>query len=932
MKMKGVTMVSEGTVEPWFTSEQSAGLRDFWQVYTAHYDQLVKVSLDATLADPVFGPMIRSIPPEVLKVEEAQGLERLRLAIFEGNWAPYEIKLRADGALYAKMGIAYEALSQLTKAYLRELYSLMVKTFCPEPERLAEAIVVTQSFIDKAMNIIVAQYLKTKEDSIKEGEEDLATTLDSIGDAVLATDTAGCIKRINPVAEKLTGWKLEECKGKPLVEIFHIVNEETGETAENPVERVLKERTTIGLANHTVLISRDGTRYPIADSAAPIRGIDGQIRGVVLVFRDVTEEHRAEQALRKSERTLTATLDSIHEGVSIVENGGTILFANRMAHKITGLLLQNQSREQWGAISNVFYADAKTPCPPQERPVGRALRGEVVRDLDLYYLAPSVPEGGVYLNINANPILDKDGTQLGAVCTYRDVSYRKRLEEARAESRRVQEASRLKSEFLANMSHELRTPLNSIIGFSELLHDEEVGHLSPKQKEFLGDILTSGRHLLQLINDVLDLSKVEAGKIEFQPEKLELPKVINEVNSVLRTVAASKNIKIEVSVEPELKEIVLDPGRLKQVLYNYLSNALKFTPNNGKIRVCVMSEGRDTFRLEVEDNGIGISEKDLGKLFTEFQQLDAGTAKKHAGTGLGLALTKRLVEAQGGNVGVKSSLHQGSTFYAILPRCAELTNPLPKPLIIEPDNPDASRVLVVEDDPGDRSRIVQLLVGAGYAVETASTGLQAISMSRQKHYDAVTLDLLLPDMNGLEVLRSIQGNSQVPPVVIITVVTENATAGFAVHDTLSKPLDGSNLLISLQRAGVTPEKTNKILLVDDDPRSLKLISATLEQLGYQTSCFQTAEEALVASTKEKAAAIVLDLVMPEIDGFQFLARFRQLQNNAAIPVLIWTNKELTRDEHLGLYSSAQAVIQKGAGTSELVAALRGYLNEAKRTK
>jgi PAS domain S-box-containing protein len=234
----------------------------------------------------------------------------------------------------------------------------------------------------------------------------------------------------------------------------------------------------------------------------------------------------------------------------------------------------------------------------------------------------------------------------------------------------AEQASRAKSSFLANMSHELRTPLNAIIGFAELLHDGVVRPGTPQHKEFLGDILTSGHHLLQLVNDVLDLSKVEAGKLEFHPEPVVVEDVVRQVLATLRTLAVDKGIRIETEIDPDLREIVIDASRLKQILYNYVSNALKFTHEGGRISVRARPDGAGMFRIEVEDSGIGISADDIGRLFGEFQQLDAGAAKKHAGTGLGLALTKRLVEAQGGSVGVHSSVGAGSTFYAVLPQQA----------------------------------------------------------------------------------------------------------------------------------------------------------------------------------------------------------------------------------------------------------------------
>ncbi|MFL5656630.1 MAG: ATP-binding protein [Ktedonobacteraceae bacterium] len=230
------------------------------------------------------------------------------------------------------------------------------------------------------------------------------------------------------------------------------------------------------------------------------------------------------------------------------------------------------------------------------------------------------------------------------------------------------QANQSKSVFLASMSHELRTPLNGIIGFSQLLHDEVVGPLSEEQKDYLGDVLASGRHLLALINELLDLAKVEAGKMTFSPEVVDLEQLAGEGCNSLGPLAAHKGIHVEIQVDPTLSEVRLDPAKFKQVLYNYLSNAIKFTPERGQVTVTIRPQDEETFVLEVEDTGIGIPPEDIGRLFVEFQQLDTGPAKKNQGTGLGLALTRRLVEAQGGSVGVRSTLGQGSIFFAILPR------------------------------------------------------------------------------------------------------------------------------------------------------------------------------------------------------------------------------------------------------------------------
>ncbi len=365
-------------------------------------------------------------------------------------------------------------------------------------------------------------------------------------------------------------------------------------------------------------------------------------------------------------------------------------------------------------------------------------------------------------------------------------------------------ASAYKSQFLASMSHELRTPMNAIIGFAELLLDRPRGFDATQQREFLGHILNSSRHLLQLINDVLDLSKVEAGKVEFHPEPLSISRTIDEVLGILRTTASERRVTVTTSVDPAADEATLDPSRLKQVLYNFMSNALKFTAAGGRVEVRVTPESDELVRLEVADTGVGISADDLARLFTEFQQVGS-VHQRAAGTGLGLALTRRLVEAQGGSVGVRSKLGEGSVFHAILPRRRAGNGTQKLQLADAPDG--AARVLIVEDDRAEQKLMAEALARAGYAVEVATTGAQALRATAERSFDAVTLDLLLPDMSGLDVLRQVRagGRNQAVPVVVITMVAERGVvAGFAVHEVLSKPLEPEILLEALGRANVLP--------------------------------------------------------------------------------------------------------------------------------
>ena len=641
---------------------------------------------------------------------------------------------------------------------------------------------------------------------------------------------------------------------------------------------------------------------------------------------------RAKRAEESSAR-LASIVESSDDAILSKALDGTVLTWNKGAETMYGY----SAHEVLGRSISILVSPDQ---PDEESKMLEIIRrGE---SLDHYATTRITKDGrSINVSLTVSPIRDSSGNVVGASTIARDITHRKRLEQELREKNEeleqqnslIQVANRLKSEFLANMSHELRTPLNAIIGFAQLMHDGKVGPVSPDHKEYLGDILTSGRHLLQLINDILDLSKIEAGKLEFNPESVYLPALINEVRQILHSLTATKRLFLEVEISPLVDELVIDPAKLKQVLYNYLSNAIKFTPEQGRIVIRALPEASDSFRLEVEDTGIGIRPEQMEKLFTEFQQLDASTSKKHQGTGLGLALTKKIVEGQGGRVGVQSVPGRGSVFYAILPKVAGGPKEFAESsLFSRSATPDGARVLIVEDNEKYRAWLVQILSQAGYSTDTAKTGAEALAKVDGETYSAILLDLILPDMIGWDVLHSTRtkGSNQHTPVIVVTLVTEKEIAkGFPVQDCLAKPVPPDVLIGSLRRAGLHPNgAAKKILVIDDDPNALKIASAALRSSGYEAVCHTSATAGLTAASESKFSAVVLDLLMPEIDGFEFLDRFRKRSTCPNIPVIVWTNKDITPRERDRLERSTQSIASKGHdGINAVLAELTRHFAE-----
>jgi PAS domain S-box-containing protein len=761
------------------------------------------------------------------------------------------------------------------------------------------------------------------EDLLTQSQAGLSVTLASIDAGYIATDRQGRVLTMNSVSERLTGWALAQARGEPLWEVLDREGRPAEVLDRNPVDLVVERGITVDDTHRVVIVSRQGARTPVEVKAALIQGPDGGVQGVAIVLRDRSHQIQAEIDSNR----LASIVESSSDAIISKTLDGTIQSWNAAAERLFGY------RADEAVGRSILLLIPEDRNDEELRIVAELSRGAVVPPFDTQR---RTRDGRLIdVSITVSPLRDSRGRIVGASKIVRDISDRIRSEAVRAraqqletENRRILEASRVKSQFLANMSHELRTPLNAIIGFAELIQMGRVPPDSPKMERFVGHIASSGRHLLQLINDVLDLSKVEAGKFDFFPEPLDLPVLVSEVCDTLRTHAERKAITITTHVDAAVRHVELDPVRLKQVLYNYLSNAIKFTPERGRVAVRIVPQGPDHWRLEVEDSGIGIAPSQIRYLFTEFHQIDASYSKAHQGTGLGLALTKRLVQAQEGIVGVASTPGEGSTFHAVLKRVHGASATLPPAVPAQGKDSDGAHLLVVEDDREVRTRILNGLAGCGLALSGAATGQQASDMSTQAFFDALTLDLHLPDEHSLGLLARMRGRDpdNASPVIGLTAASgAGLVASFAIADILAKPIRVDELARAMTRIADQVPGSRRVMVIDDSQADRDLMSATLTAVGMEAVCFDSGAAAVAAFESVRPAAVVLDLVMPAMDGFAVLSLLQRLPAARQVPVYVWTGMALTEDEYRQLALSARDIVAKGgADLTEMLERLRQW--------
>ena len=628
----------------------------------------------------------------------------------------------------------------------------------------------------------------------------------------------------------------------------------------------------------------------------------------LVVATDITTRKKAEEALRQSEERFRLLVSEVADyAILMLDPDGHIVSWNAGAERIKGY----QAQEILGQHFSRFY------------PTEEVERGKPAFELKVAGERGRFEDEGwrlrkdgsrFWANVVITALRDATGCLRGFGKVTRDITEHKRNEELLMRAKEEAErASSFKDQFLSTMSHELRTPLNAVLGFSDLLADERYGPLNDRQQRYVSHIHSGGKHLLRLISDILDLSKIEAGRMELAREDLTVVSAFVEVISALYPLAEKKSQALLQHVEPNL-HVHADAMRFKQVLTNLVGNAIKFTPEGGRIEVAARQTD-DQVRIEVRDNGPGIPPEQQQRIFEAFVRL-AQTGSAAEGTGLGLAISARLVELHGSKLGIESRPGEGTCFYFSLPLVAITPKQSAQTSISVPRAGKAPRILVIEDNAATGQLIQSQLASSGYETLRCDQPERAVELAAEHQPDAITLDLLMKPVHGLEVLLQLKNDPRTSkiPVIVVTIVDQPGLGtALGADEYLIKPVDKAALLAAVERClrsrgGAAPTRT--ILVVEDDVSTLEMIVEVLKGYGYAVSTAADGEKARASVAESLPELVILDLVLPKMTGFELLAEWRSNPRTADLSVFVLTSKDLTKEEEKYIHAHAESLFRK----------------------
>ncbi len=632
-------------------------------------------------------------------------------------------------------------------------------------------------------------------------------------------------------------------------------------------------------------------------------------RSALFLDRADKERQRVEEALRASEKRLAGILESAMDAIVTIDEDQRIALFNPGAEKLFGWPAARVIGQPLDLLIPERFQAAHREHVLEFRRSGVSARAMG----KLPTLSARRANGDEFL-IEATISQLEIGRRKLCTAIVRDITERKRAEEALVHAKEEAErVSRFKDQFLSTMSHELRTPLNAVLGFAELLADERYGPLNERQRRYASHIREGGQHLLRLINDILDLSRIEAGRLELAFEEVPVQTAFAEVLSGLRPLADKKSQTLSQQVEAGLA-VRADATRFKQMLMNLVGNAIKFTPEGGCIELTARS-GDGQARVEVRDTGPGIPPEEQKRIFEAFYQLRHG-GKATQGTGLGLAITERLVELHDGKLGLESQPGQGSCFYFTLPVAARVREPRTRETRAREGTTQAPTILVIDDDPAARQLFESQLASAGYEALVCTQPERAVELAAELQPQAITLDLLMKPTNGWELLLGLKNDPRTLsiPIIVVTIVDQPAMGTILGADEyLVKPVDKQALLAAIERclaARAVSPATRPILVVEDDARTREVISELLTASGYPVVALGDAAQTRAWMAASLPSLVILDLLLPEVSGFELLAEWRASPRTAELPVFVLTGKDLSVEEEKYLRDHVESLFRK----------------------